>query len=101
MHHSDANYPDSAVLLSFDDDNYSQGYGQFGEVSRALTKDYILQPYMFDIDFRLFKNGDDIGYNLYVFDIRWKKNLKSAQPIEVNLKFQQTFLLGYTVMFQF
>ena len=45
-------YPDSAILLNYDDDEYSQGYGQFKEAFRALTSDDILQPYISDNDFR-------------------------------------------------
>ena len=37
-------YPDSALLLNYDDDDYSQGYGQIKEAFRTLTKDNILQP---------------------------------------------------------
>ena len=37
-------YPDPAILLNYDDDNYSQGYGQIKEAFRALTKDNIVQP---------------------------------------------------------
>ena len=41
-------YLDSAILVNYDDDDYSQGYGQIKEVSRALTKDDILNLYTFD-----------------------------------------------------
>ena len=54
---------------------------------KALTKDNILQPFISDHDFRSFNNGDNIGYNLYVFDIRYQKNFESAQPIQVEFKF--------------
>ena len=37
-------YPDSAILLNYEDDDYSQGYGQIKEAFKALTKDDILQP---------------------------------------------------------
>ena len=37
-------YPDSAILSNYDDDDYSQGYGQIKEAFRALTKDKKLQP---------------------------------------------------------
>ena len=37
-------YPDSAILLNHDDDDYSQGYGQIQASFKALTKDDILQP---------------------------------------------------------
>ena len=62
-------YPDSAILLNYDDDEYSQGYGQIKEAFRALTKDDILQPYITEDDFRSSNNGNDIGYNIYSFDI--------------------------------
>ena len=29
------------------------------------------------------------GYNLYVFDIRYQKNIESAQPIKVEFKFSE------------
>ena len=37
-------YRDSAILITYDDDDYDQGYGQIEEAFRALTKDDILQP---------------------------------------------------------
>ena len=80
-------YPDSAILLNYDDDDYNQGYGQIKEAFRALTKDDILQPYISDNDFRSNNDGNNIGYNLYVFDIRYQKNFASAQPIKVEFKF--------------
>ena len=70
--------PDSGILLNYDDDDYNQGYGQFKEAFRALTKDDILQPYVSDHDFRSSKNNNDIGYKLYVFDIRYQKNFENS-----------------------
>ena len=81
-------YPDSSTLLNYNDDNYSQGYGQVKEAFKALTKDNLLQPYVSDDDFRSSNNGDNIGYNIrLVFDIRYQKNLESSQPIKVEFKF--------------
>ena len=34
-------YPDAGVLTIYDDDGYSQSYGQIKEAFRALTKDEI------------------------------------------------------------
>ena len=63
-------YPDSGMLLNYDDDDYSQGYGQTTEAFRALTKDDILQPCKSDHGFRSSNvRADDNGYNFYVFDI--------------------------------
>ena len=81
------NYPDSGILLNYNDDNYSQGYGQIKEAFKVLTKDNFLQPYISDDDFRSSNNGDNIGYNIYVFDIRYQKKFESSQPIKVEFKF--------------
>ena len=81
------NYPDSGILINYNDDDYSQGYGQIKEAFKALTKDNLLQPYISDDDFRSSNNGDNIGYNIYVFDIRYQKNFESSQPIKVEFKF--------------
>ena len=35
-------YPDSGILLNYNDDNYSQAYGQKKEAFKALTKDNLL-----------------------------------------------------------
>ena len=37
-------YPDNSKFLNYDDDDYIQGYGQFEEAFRALTKDDFLKP---------------------------------------------------------
>ena len=81
-------YPDAGILLNYDDDDYSQAYGQIKEAFKALTKDNILQPYISDDDFRSSNvRVDDVGYNLYVFDIRYQKNFTASQPIKVEFKF--------------
>ena len=82
-------YPDTGILLNYDDDDYSQGYHQIKEAFRALTKDDILQPYISDDNFRTSNAAtNDIGYNLYVFDIRYQKNFTNSQPIKVEFKFE-------------
>ena len=93
---SEKNY-DSALLLNCDDDEYSQGYDQIKEGFRALTKDNILQPYISDNDCGSSNDGDNIGYNLYVFDIRYQKNLESAQLIKVEYKFDGVVPAGFMV----
>ena len=80
-------YPDSAILLNYEDDDYTQGYGQIKETFRALTKDNILQPYISEHDFRSSNDGNNIGYNIYSFDIRYQKDFKSSQRIKVEFKF--------------
>ena len=87
-------YPDSAFLLKYDDDDYNQGYGQIKEAFKAQTKDDILQPYKSDNDFRSSNNNNDIGYNLYVFGIRYQKTLENAQPIKVEVKFDGVIPAG-------
>ena len=80
-------YPDSSILLNYNDDNYSQGYGQIKEAFKALTKDNLLQPYISEHDFRSSNDGNNIGYNIYAFDIRYQKNFESSQPIKVEFIF--------------
>ena len=80
-------YPDCGILLNYNDDNYSQGYGQIKEAFKALTKDNILQPYISDSDFRSSNDGNNIGYNIYAFDIRYQKDFESSQPLKVEFKF--------------
>ena len=87
-------YPDSGILLNYNDDNYSQGYGQIKEAFKALTKDNLLQPFISDADFRSSNDGDNIGYNIYVFDIRYQKNFESSQPIKIEYKFDGVIPVG-------
>ena len=62
-------YPDYAILLNYNDDDYSQGYGLIKQAFKDLTKDDILEPYISDNYFRSSNDGHNIGYNLYIFDI--------------------------------
>ena len=79
-------YSDSAILLNYDDDDYSQGYGQIKQAFKALTKDNILQPYISEDDFRSDNNGNSIGYNIHVFDIRYQKDYQSGQSVKIEFK---------------
>ena len=76
-------------MLDYEDDDSSPGYGQIKQAFKAPNKDDILQPYKSEHVFRSSKDGNDIGYNLYVFVIRYQKNFESAQPIKVELKFSE------------
>ena len=80
-------YPDSGILLNYDNGDYNQGYGQIKEGFRALTRDDILQPYISDHDFRSSNNNNDIGYNSFAFDIRYQKKFENSQSIKVEFKF--------------
>ena len=87
-------YPGSAVLIIYNDDDYSQGYGEIEEAFKALTKDDILHPYISEHDFRSSNDGNNIGYNLYLFDIRYQKNFESAQPIKLAILFSENVAAG-------
>ena len=87
-------YPDSAILLNYEDDDYSQGYGQIKEAFRALTNDDLLTPYITEDDFRSSNEGNNIGYNVYAFDIRYQKNFENAQPVKVEFKFSENINAG-------
>ena len=80
-------YPDTGILLNYNDDDYSQGYGQIKEAFKALTKDDILQPYICEDDLISSNDGDNIGYNIHAFDIRYQKSFEGGQSVKVEFKF--------------
>ena len=87
------NYPDVSISLNYDDADYAQVYSQIEEAFRALTKDDILQPYISEDDWRSSNvRADDVGYNLYVFGIRYEKNFTNSQPIKVEFKIDRVVL---------
>ena len=87
-------YPDFAILLNYDDDDYSQGYGLIKEAFKSLTKDDILQPYISEDDFRSSNEGNNIGFNIYAFDIRYQKNFENSQPATVEFIFSENIPAG-------
>ena len=87
--------------MKYGDVVYSPGYGQIKEAFGALTKDYILQTYISGNHFGSTENGNDVGYNSYVLDLRYQKKLKSAEPIKVEFKFSEiipTGIYGYALV---
>ena len=86
---STENYPNAGILLNYNDDDYIQGYREIQQAFKALTKDDILQPYISDHDFRSSNNVNNVGYNLYIFDVRYQKNLEAAQSIKVEFIFSE------------
>ena len=86
--------PDSAILLNYNDDDYSQGCGKKKQAFKALTKDDILQPYISEDDFRSSNDGVDIGYNIHCFDIRYQKSYESGQSVKVEFKFDGVIPAG-------
>ena len=91
-------YPDTGILLNYNDDDYSQGYGQIKEAFKSLIKDDILQPYISGDDFRSSNDGDNIGYNLHAFDIRYQKNFESGQSVKIEFKFDGVVPDGYALV---
>ena len=87
-------YPDSGILLNYDDDDYSQGYGLIKEAFKALSKVDILQPYITEDDFRSSNEGNNIGYNIYAFDIRYQKNFENAHPVKIEFNFSENVPAG-------
>ena len=90
-------YPDSGILLNYEDDDYSQGNDQIKEAFKALTKDDILKPYQTEDDLdRIMKVIIlVIIYTLSIyFDIRYQKNFENAQPVKVEFKFSENIAAG-------
>ena len=81
-------YPDSDVLLNCDNDDYSQGYAQKKQAFSAVTKDNIFPPDIGDDNFRTSNvRPDDVGYDFYVFDIRYQQIFTASQPIKMEFQF--------------
>ena len=80
-------YPDTAILLNYNDNDYSQGYRRIEEAFKTLTKDDILQPYISEDGFRSSNDGHTIGYKLHAFDIGYQKNFESGQSVKVEFIF--------------
>ena len=81
-------YPNAAIMLNYNDDDYSHGYAQTKEAFRALTKDDMLQPFISDDIFRSsIVSAVDFSSNLYVFDIRYQQIFTASQPSKVELNF--------------
>ena len=95
-------YLDAGILLNYVDNDYSQGLAQIKETFRALTIDNVLQPYISDDDFRSSNvRVDDVGYKLYVFDIRYQQKFTASQPIKVKFSFDgvvATDINGYALV---
>ena len=92
-------YPDAGLLLNYEDDDYAHGYHQIKEAFKALTKDDILQPYTSEDDFRSSNvAANDVGYNIYVFDIRYQKKYTASQPMKVEFEFDELSLIMLMVM---
>ena len=84
------------------DIDFSQGYGQIKQIFGCLTKDDILQPYISDQKYRSSNDGDDVGYDLFVFSMQYqKKNLAADQKITVEFNYSEDVLAsvnGYTLV---
>ena len=95
-------YFDAGIKFNFDDDEYSQRYGQIEKKLRLLTKDDILQPYKSDQDFRSSNiRVDDVRYNLYVFGVKYQQIFTASQPSKVEFKSDGVVLIdinGYALI---
>ena len=94
-------YPDTAILLNYNDDNFSQGSGQIKVAFKALSKGDILQPYISENDFRSSNDGNNIGFIIHVFDIKYQKNFESRQSIKIEFEFDGVIpagIYGYSLI---
>ena len=64
------------------------------EAFKALTKGYILRPFISEDDFRSSKDGNNIGYNIHRFDIRFQKNFESGPSVKVEFKLDGVVPVG-------
>ena len=95
-------YSCAGLFSIYDDDKFSQGYGQINEAFIALTKDDSLQSCKSAQDFRSPNvRADDVEYKLYFFGIRWQQNFTATQPIKIEFKYDGVFsnnINGYALL---
>ena len=97
-------HPDSAILLICGNIDYSQGYGQIKEASKALAKGDILNQILSNHDLGplmlmlLVKLQLILGI-IYTFPINDnRETYNRLYQLRKSLKFQKICLLGYMVM---
>ena len=54
----------------------------------------ILQPYISEDDYRSSNEGNNNGYYIHAFDIRYQKKFENAQPVKVEIKFSENIPAG-------
>ena len=86
-------YADAAIPLSYNNDECSQFNGQIKEAFEVLTKDDILQSYISDQVSRSCNESNDVGYNLFVFDICFQKTPQLLNQMKRSLKLLELFLI--------
>ena len=82
-------YRDNSFLLTYNDDDYSLGYGHIKESFGAPTKDNIFQTHINENENRSSNDCGNIGYNIHSFDMRYQKVFENAQPIKVEFNFSE------------
>ena len=54
----------------------------------------MLKPYITEDDFRSSNEGNNIGYNIYAFDLRYQIIFENAQLVEIEFKFSENIPAG-------
>ena len=60
-------YPDACININHPDDENFESDQQIIEAFKCQTREDILRPHMFDRAFRSSNDGNDVGYNFFVF----------------------------------
>ena len=85
-------FSDAGIKCNYAIDKYSQAYGEIVSGFRHLSKDDTFQTHIAQKGFVTSNDYPDgnLGYILYVFDIRHHQDFRSAQPIKVVFDFRRT-----------
>ena len=92
------NYTEIGLNCNYRNANYSQAHGDFVFDSRHLNKVIIIQQYITQAVFRGKTDGNQTGYKIYVFEVRYHQEYSAHQPnkrqfifSEVNCENTNTF----------
>ena len=72
-------------------DTCSQTYGELVSCLRLLTEDNVFQPYLTQEIFRGENDKNEMGYVLYIFDIRRHQKYSNPQPFKVQFRLFEVF----------
>ena len=100
------NYSVLEINCIYDQDSFSQAYGEIVSCFGQSTKDNTLQPCITQTDCTTPDNyaaKTTLGKNLYGFDERYHQDFATSQPIKVKFEFSSPFhaakrLTGYALL---
>ena len=75
------NNPDASINIKYDDNKYSQGYGESAASFNHLAKDNISCPSLIE-----YASRSESEFIIHNFDVRFQKRYSTPQTVSVNFR---------------